>query len=242
MGEALIRTEGLSRDYLVGGRTLHALEGISLTIASGEMVAVMGPSGSGKSTLLSLLGCLDRPSGGRYLLAGEDTTRLADDELATVRNRQVGFVFQSFHLLPRATAVENVELPLVYADLPGATRKRRAKAALAQVGLEDRLAHRSLELSGGEQQRVAIARALVNRPSLILADEPTGALDSRTGRTILELFQGLNQAGITVIIVTHDRAVARYAGRLVRLRDGRVVRDRPTAHGTESPRPELTPP
>ncbi len=242
MSAELIRTQGLSRDYLVGGRTLHAIDGVSLTIARGEMVAVMGPSGSGKSTLLNLLGCLDRPSTGRYRLAGEDTTRLADDELASIRNRQVGFVFQSFHLLPRATAVENVELPLVYADLARASRKQRAKVALAQVGLEDRLAHRSLELSGGEQQRVAIARALVNRPSLILADEPTGALDSRTGRTILELFQGLNQAGITVIIVTHDQAVARYAGRVVNLRDGRVIEDRPTERGTQVPEPEVTPP
>ncbi len=235
MAEELIRTEALSRHYLVGGSTVQAVDGISLTIRSGELVAVMGPSGSGKSTLLSLLGCLERPSAGCYLLAGEDTTRLADDELAAVRNRQVGFVFQSFHLLPRATAVENVELPLIYADLPGASRRGRARAALAQVGLEDRLAHRPQELSGGEQQRVAIARALVNGPSLILADEPTGALDSRTGRSIMELFQGLNQAGITVVVVTHDPAVACYAGRVVSLRDGRVVEDRPTAGGTESP-------
>ncbi len=213
MASDLIRTHELSRDYPVGGRTVHAVDGISLTIASGEMVAVMGPSGSGKSTLLSLLGCLDRPSAGRYRLAGEDTTRLAEDELASIRNRQVGFVFQSFHLLPRATAVENVELPLVYANLARTVRRRRATAALAQVGLEDRLAHRSVALSGGEQQRVAIARALVNQPSLILADEPTGALDSQTGRTILELFQGLNRAGITVIIVTHDPAVRRTAPR-----------------------------
>ncbi len=239
MSAALIQTEGLTRDYLVGGRTLHAIDGISLTIASGEMVAVMGPSGSGKSTLLSLLGCLDRPSKGRYRLAGEDTTRLADDELASVRNRRVGFVFQSFHLLPRATAMENVELPLIYADLPGATRRRRAKAALAQVGLEELLIHRSVELSGGEQQRVAIARALVNRPSLILADEPTGALDSQTGRAILALFQGLNRDGITVIIVTHDPAVAQWAGRVVSLRDGRVVTDRRTA--TASAEPEACP-
>ena len=238
MAEELIRTEALSRHYLVGGSTVQAVDGISLTIRSGELVAVMGPSGSGKSTLLSLLGCLERPSAGCYLLAGEDTTRLADDELAAVRNRQVGFVFQSFHLLPRATAVENVELPLIYADLPGAGRRDRARAALAQVGLEDRLAHRPQELSGGEQQRVAIARALVNGPSLILADEPTGALDSRTGRSIMELFRGLNQAGITVVVVTHDPAVARYAGRVVSLQDGRVVEDRPTAGGTESPAPE----
>lgn len=225
MAMALIRTEGLSRHYLVGGKTLGAVRDVSVTVQSGEMVAVMGPSGSGKSTLLSLLGCLDRPSGGVYELDGQEVTRLSDDELATVRARRIGFVFQSFHLMPRASALENVELPLIYADVPTTLRVGLATRALARVGLAERLDHRPAELSGGEQQRVAIARALVNEPRLVLADEPTGALDSRTGREVLNLFEELNLAGITVVLVTHEPAVARRAERVVRLRDGRIVGD-----------------
>ncbi|HET6520805.1 MAG TPA: ABC transporter ATP-binding protein [Geminicoccaceae bacterium] len=225
----LIRTVDVTRDYRLGGATVRALRGVSLTVHRGEFVAVMGPSGSGKSTLLTLLGCLDRPSSGRYLLDGRDVGRLDSDARAAIRSRKVGLVFQSFNLLGRSTAIENIELPLVYGDAPRAERRARAAAALAAVGLGHRRDHWPRQLSGGEQQRVAIARALVNDPLLLLADEPTGALDSGTGLLILATFQALNRAGRTIVLVTHDATVARHARRIVAMHDGRVVRDEPVA-------------
>lgn len=220
----------------MGDVEVHALRGVSLVMETGDYVAIMGPSGSGKSTLMNLLGCLDGPTRGSYHLAGDDVSKLSDDRLAEVRSRQIGFVFQQFNLLPRATALQNVELPLVYAGVHG-TRKQ-ALVALEQVGLGDRAHHRPRELSGGEHQRVAIARALVNNPAIILADEPTGNLDTRTGKEILELFDALNAAGITVIVVTHDADVASHCKRTVNLVDGEVVSDvtnaRRTSNGGES--------
>jgi len=221
----IIQTRGLAKDYRLGGQAIRALDGVTMTVEAGEMVAVMGPSGSGKSTLLHLLGCLDRPSAGDYWFRGRSVADLADDELARVRNRHIGFVFQNFNLLPRATALENAALPLLYGALKGRERRDRAEAALARVGLGDRLHHSASTLSGGEQQRVAIARGLVNEPTLILADEPTGALDSATGQEILVLLESLNAAGITVLIVTHDPLVAARARRLVRVMDGLLVSD-----------------
>lgn len=223
---ALIEVHDLTREYRLGDVTVPALKGVSLTIARGEFVAVMGPSGSGKSTFMNLLGCLDRPSGGCYLLAGEEVSRCDADRLAAIRNRSIGFVFQSFNLLPRATALENVELPLIYARVPAAERHRRARERLTRVGLAERAAHLPRQLSGGQQQRVAIARALVNEPPLILADEPTGALDSHTSLELMALFQELNDAGITIVLVTHEHDIAAFARRVIHFRDGRVVEDR----------------
>jgi putative ABC transport system ATP-binding protein len=225
----LISVEDLRRVYHVGDVDVHALRGISLTIEAGEFVAVMGSSGSGKSTLMTILGGLDRPTAGRYRLDGIDMQDLSRDGLADVRNRKIGFVFQSFNLLARTSALENVELPLLYArKAPAATeRRRRARAALARVGLADREDHHPNQLSGGQQQRVAIARALVNDPSIVLADEPTGNLDSRVSEEVMALFQELNDAGNTIVIVTHEHDIAQHARRKVVLKDGRVLRDEP---------------
>jgi putative ABC transport system ATP-binding protein len=222
----LIETRDLAKTYVMGDQRVRALRRVTLAIAHGEFVAVMGPSGSGKSTFMNLIGCLDTPSKGEYLFEGETVSGLASDRLAELRNRRIGFVFQSFHLLPRATALANVSLPLIYAGAGRATRDQRARRALDIVGLASRMDHRPSQLSGGQQQRVAIARALVNEPALLLADEPTGALDSRTSLEIMALFQHLNRAGQTVVIVTHEPDVAKFAARVVSFRDGKVVDDR----------------
>jgi len=221
----LVAVSDLTKTYVVGQTVVPALRGVSLAIDRGEFVAVMGSSGSGKSTLMNLLGCLDAPSSGTYHLAGQDVLRLSSNKLAAVRNTSIGFVFQQFNLLARATALENVELPMVYAGLGRRERRRRARNALAQVGLSEREHHRPSQLSGGQQQRVAIARALVNRPLLLLADEPTGALDSATSDEIMAALVRLNEGGLTVIVVTHDAEVARYARRVIHFKDGRVVSD-----------------
>ncbi len=225
----LIQTTDLARDYRIGEIVVPALRGVSLGIEAGEFVAVMGPSGSGKSTFMNLLGCLDVASAGRYSLDGEEITGLDADRQAELRNRRLGFVFQNFNLLPRATAQENVELPLLYARVPAAERRRRALEKLARVGLAERAGHRPMQLSGGQQQRVAIARALVNEPPLILADEPTGALDTRTSLELMALFQELNEAGITLVLVTHEADIAAFAKRLLVFRDGLLVEDRRVA-------------
>jgi putative ABC transport system ATP-binding protein len=222
MSAPLIRTRGLEKAYRVGDNTVTALSDVSVDIDAGEFVAVMGPSGSGKSTFLNLLGCLDRPSAGEYLLEGERVSGLDGDRLAAVRNRRIGFVFQSFHLLARTSALENVALPLLYAGVGARERRARAQEMLEQVGLAERAQHEPMQLSGGQQQRVAIARALVTKPALILADEPTGALDSRTSLEILELLQSLNGQGLTVVLVTHEADVARHARRVLHFLDGRV--------------------
>jgi putative ABC transport system ATP-binding protein len=224
--QPLIQVSDLVRHYQVGEVTVPALRGVTLSIAQGEFVAVMGPSGSGKSTFMNLLGCLDVPSAGRYMLAGEDVTGLNPDQLAHLRNQRMGFVFQNFNLLGRASAQENVELPLLYANVPAAERHRRARAKLAKVGLAERAGHRPMQLSGGQQQRVAIARALVNEPPLILADEPTGALDTHTSLELMALLQELNDGGITLVLVTHEADIAAFAKRVLMFRDGRVVEDR----------------
>jgi putative ABC transport system ATP-binding protein len=224
-GDPLILMEGISKIYLVGQEQVHALREVDLRIEVGEYLAIMGPSGSGKSTLMNLLGCLDTPSEGTYTLAGRAVQSLSEDELAAVRNRQIGFVFQTFNLLPRATARSNVELPLIYSGLAAAQRRERVDEALNTVALADRGHHRPNQLSGGQRQRVAIARALVTRPSLILADEPTGNLDTATGEEILAAFRGIHNEGKTVILVTHEEDVARHAHRIVRLRDGRIESD-----------------
>ncbi len=226
MATPVVAIDRLTKTYRLGGHEIVALEDLSLTIEAGELVAVMGPSGSGKSTFMNLIGCLDRPTRGSFRLDGVDVAQLDADALATLRNRHIGFCFQSFNLLQRATALANVELPLVYAGMAPRQRRERAREVLGAVGLGDRVDHLPTQLSGGQQQRVAIARALVNAPSLILADEPTGGLDSRTGREIMALLGRLNTDGITVIIVTHEPEVAAYARRLIQLRDGRLIGDR----------------
>jgi putative ABC transport system ATP-binding protein len=221
----IIVTRGIRRDYDMGGEVVHALRGVDLAIRRNEYVAIMGPSGSGKSTLMNIIGCLDTPTAGEYWLNGTLVSNMTDDQLARVRNREIGFVFQTFNLLPRATAFHNVELPLVYAGVPGAERRRRALDALERVQLADRVHHRPSELSGGQRQRVAIARALVNNPSILLADEPTGNLDSATSEEIMRVFEALAGAGQTVIMVTHEAEIAAHARRVVVLRDGQVSSD-----------------
>jgi putative ABC transport system ATP-binding protein len=223
--QPVIAIDDVTKIYTMGKIQVHALCGVSLTIDRGEYVAIVGASGSGKSTLMNVIGLLDRPTAGSYAINGVEAARLSKGRLADLRNREIGFVFQRFHLLPRTTAQRQVELPLFYAGVAGAQAKRRALEALTQVGLGDRSGHRPDELSGGQQQRVAIARALVTRPSILLADEPTGALDSRTGKEVMALFQELNDAGITVIVVTHDMTVAHQAQRVITLRDGEIVGD-----------------
>jgi putative ABC transport system ATP-binding protein len=227
MADALIRVEELAKEYRMGSTVVQALRGVSLEIAAGEFVAVMGPSGSGKSTFMNLLGCLDHPSGGRYWLGGQEVSQLSGDELARVRNRKLGFVFQHFNLLARTSAQDNVALPLLYSDMPPQERMRHAVQRLTQVGLAERMDHHPAQLSGGQQQRVAIARALVNDPQLVLADEPTGALDSRTSIEIMALLQQLNREGITIVVVTHEHDVAHFAGRIITFRDGNVIEDKP---------------
>jgi putative ABC transport system ATP-binding protein len=222
---ALIETVDLWKTYVMGSEEIHALRGVSISIESGEYVAIMGPSGSGKSTLMNLIGCLDTPSKGSYRLNGKQVGQMNDNELARIRNEEIGFVFQTFNLLPRATALHNVELPLVYAGVPAADRQQRAKAALDRVELTSRMTHRPNELSGGQRQRVAIARALVNNPSILLADEPTGNLDSKTGIEIMSLFERLHQAGNTIVLVTHEADVAAHAYRAIHVRDGQVEND-----------------
>ena len=219
---------GIVRRYQMGSHVVNALAGVDLEVDRNEYVALMGPSGSGKTTFMNIIGCLDTPSEGTYILNGQDVTRMVDDELAYIRNREIGFVFQTFNLLPRASAMQNVELPLIYAGVDSKERKERVAESLRAVGLEDRVDHRPNELSGGQRQRVAIARALVNRPSLILADEPTGNLDSKSGEEIMRLFEDLHRQGHTLIVVTHDDAIAAHAHREVRLRDGLVETDRVT--------------
>lgn len=225
-GGPLIQIEGITKVYRMGEVEVTALDGVSLIIREREYVAIMGSSGSGKSTLMNVIGCLDRPTGGRYLLTGRDVSRLGRAELAEIRNQTIGFVFQNFNLLSRTSALENVELPLLYADVPGRERRRRARESLERVGLAERMGHHPSQLSGGQQQRVAIARALVTRPKLILADEPTGNLDSRTRVEVMTLFGELARSGITIVLVTHEPEVAQQAARLVVLRDGRVADDR----------------
>lgn len=221
----IIRLEDICRIYRVGSQEVRALDGVSLSVYKNEYVAIMGPSGSGKSTLMNILGCLDSPDSGRYILNGTDVSEMDDGELADVRNREIGFVFQSFNLLPRYNALENVALPMVYAGVPAGERREKAAQALRSVGLEDRMDHRPNELSGGQRQRVALARALINNPSIILADEPTGNLDTHTSVEIMRLFDEIYRNGNTVIVVTHEEDIAAYAHRVIRLRDGRVESD-----------------
>ncbi len=222
---SLIRLQNLSRIYQMGSETIHALRDISLEIQRGEYVAIMGPSGSGKSTLMNILGCLDSPSSGKYELNGTDVSEMDDNDLAEVRNREIGFVFQTFNLLPRSHALHNVELPLIYASIDADQRQKLAREALASVGLADRLHHRPNELSGGQRQRVAVARALINKPSILLADEPTGNLDSKTGTEIMALFENLSRQGNTILVVTHEEEIARHAARIIRIRDGLIAAD-----------------
>jgi len=222
---ALIETKDLWKTYVMGSEEIHALRGVSIQIERGEYVAIMGPSGSGKSTLMNLIGCLDTPSKGTYMLNGKQVGEMNDNELARIRNEEIGFVFQTFNLLPRATALQNVELPLVYAGVNSRDRQERAKASLIKVELAERMSHRPNELSGGQRQRVAIARALVNNPSILLADEPTGNLDSKTGAEIMALFARLHEAGNTIVLVTHEPDVAAFAHRTIHVRDGQVEKD-----------------
>jgi putative ABC transport system ATP-binding protein len=225
MSNPLIHIEHIARTYEMGGETVHALRDVSLDIFPNEYVALMGPSGSGKSTLMNILGCLDTPSSGVYTFKGLDVNEMTDDDLAEIRNKEIGFVFQTFNLLPRATALKNIELPLIYSGISSENRKERAIKALEDVGLGDRMLHRPNELSGGQRQRVAVARALVTKPSIILADEPTGNLDTKTGIEIMKLFQELWSKGNTVILVTHEEDIARHARRIIRIRDGKVESD-----------------
>jgi putative ABC transport system ATP-binding protein len=224
-GALVIEIDGVTKLYRMGEETVHALLGVSIKVHRNEYLAVMGPSGSGKSTLMNMLGCLDTPTSGRYFFSGKNVSAMSDDELADIRNREIGFVFQTFNLLPRSTALANVELPLIYAGIAPAERRARAEQTLRDVGLGDRMGHKPNELSGGQRQRVAIARALVNKPSIILADEPTGNLDSHTGAEIMQLFEELYAQGNTIIVVTHEEDVARHARRIVRLRDGLIEND-----------------
>ncbi|MBI2813905.1 MAG: ABC transporter ATP-binding protein [Opitutae bacterium] len=224
-GATVIEIDGVTKLYKMGAETVHALRGVSLNVRRNEYLAIMGPSGSGKSTLMNMLGCLDTPTSGRYFFGGKNVSTMTDDELADIRNREIGFVFQTFNLLPRSTALANVELPLVYAGLGSTARREKAGLTLANVGLGDRMGHKPNELSGGQRQRVAIARALVNNPSILLADEPTGNLDSRTGEEIMQLLEELYAQGNTIIVVTHEEDIARHARRIVRLRDGLIESD-----------------
>ncbi len=226
--DAVILTRKLTKNYELGVETIHALRDLDLQINRNEFVAIMGPSGSGKSTLLNLIGCLDTPTSGQYWLGGQEVSELDDNELARIRNREIGFVFQTFNLLARTSALHNVELPLIYGGVPARQRNERAEAALEAVGLAERMAHQTNELSGGERQRVAIARALVNEPSIVLADEPTGNLDSRTSSEIMEIIVGLHERGETIILVTHERDISAYAERLIGLKDGYMERDERT--------------
>ncbi len=230
MSEAIIRLDDIQKSYYMGNQAIPVLKGISLDIFKNEYVALMGPSGSGKSTLMNILGCLDSPTGGKYILNSKDVSKMPDDDLAEVRNTEIGFVFQQFNLLPRLTAAENVALPLIYAGVSKKERVERSMEALQKVGLEDRSHHKSNELSGGQIQRVAIARALVNNPSLLLADEPTGNLDSKTSVEVMEIFGKIQQGGNTVVLVTHEEDIARYAHRIVRLRDGLIETDTMKEH------------
>ncbi len=232
-GKEVIRIEGLKKFYHLGGTQVRALDGASLSICRNEYVAIMGPSGSGKSTLMNILGCLDTPSGGTYILNGTDVSKMGDNELAQVRNREIGFVFQSFNLLPRYSSLENVALPLIYSGVPRSIREARAREALISVGLQERMEHKPAELSGGQRQRVAVARALINNPSIILADEPTGNLDTRTSIDIMRLFEEIYRKGNTVIVVTHEEDIALHARRIIRLRDGKIESD------TQNPHPAM---
>jgi len=228
----LIRIERVSKHYRMGDETVMALQDVSLTVHAGDFVAIIGPSGSGKSTLMNVLGCLDAPSEGAYWLDGEEVSRLKENRLAEIRNRSIGFIFQGFHLLPKLSALENVELPLIYRGLPTAERREMAIEALRKVGLEERMGHKPPELSGGQQQRVAIARALAGRPPLLLADEPTGALDTKTGSEVMALIRQLNRSGHTIVVITHDLDIAKQARRIVRISDGRI---REEGVGTHEP-------
>lgn len=225
MAKPLISISNLKRDFQLGSETIYVLKGIDLQINKGEYVALMGPSGSGKSTLMNLLGCLDTPTSGNYILNGNDVSQMHDDDLAEIRNKEIGFVFQTFNLMPRTTALDNVALPMIYAGFPKSERIVRATEVLTQVGLDDRMDHQPNQLSGGQRQRVAIARALVNKPSIILADEPTGNLDSKTSEEIMKLFGDIHSNGNTVILVTHEEDIAKYAHRIIRLKDGMIESD-----------------
>lgn len=228
MAQSLIKIKDITRDFPLGNEIVHVLKGIDLEIFKGEYVALMGPSGSGKSTLMNILGCLDTPTSGTYILNGKDVSQMNDDELADIRNKEIGFVFQTFNLMPRTTALDNVALPMIYAGYSKNERNKRATEVLTQVGLSDRMDHKPNQLSGGQRQRVAVARALINKPSIILADEPTGNLDSKTSLEIMNLFNEIYANGNTVILVTHEEEIAAYAHRIIRLRDGMVEKDEKT--------------
>jgi putative ABC transport system ATP-binding protein len=240
LSKIVIDIENITKDYVMGEEIVRALRGVTLQIRTNEYIAIMGPSGSGKSTLMNMLGCLDTPSSGRYDFNGRNVAEMDDDELAAIRNREIGFVFQTFNLLPRSTSLRNVELPLIYAGIDPETREEQAAQALIDVGLGDRMNHKPNELSGGQRQRVAIARALVNKPSIILADEPTGNLDSKTGDEIMALFEHLYQRGNTIILVTHERDIAAHARRTVRLRDGLIESDENSTAPTSKLEPALS--
>ncbi|MFM2136812.1 MAG: hypothetical protein RL021_2212 [Bacteroidota bacterium] len=237
---SLLELKNISKSYLIGTETVHALRSVTLNIDKGEYVALMGPSGSGKSTLMNILGCLDSPSGGEYMLNGKEVSKMTDNELADIRNREIGFIFQTFNLIPRSTALDNVALPLVYAGITKEDRITRARKTLEDVGLSDRATHKPNELSGGQRQRVAVARALVNNPSIILADEPTGNLDSKTSYEIMHLFEEIHRRGNTIIVVTHEEDIARYAHRIVRIKDGLIDSDQPNPNYTTAAKPHLS--